>query len=648
MTDIKYFADKAKLEDLLNKISVYTENLVNLGIDKRMKRSFSQYYGQGQNENSSFLTSGGDQGELSKLSVNTYRSLLRYQLALITADRPAFKVVPTNTDFDSMASAVVGEDVLEYYMKVKNLERVLTDAVEKALYGGEGFVALQWDSEGGELYGVDPDTDEAVAEGDIKFSTYHTGEVIRDISQEEPQWYILKDVVNKFELAARFPELKDEIISLDYKIDKLDLINKQNIVEDSCALYTFYHARTPALPEGKMVIFTDTEKLLDIPLPYPVVPVYRVAPANIAGTGLGYSQGFDILAMQEAKDDLYSAVVTNNINFATQCILIPRSADINYRDLVEGMSAIEYDADMGEIKALQLTQSSPETYNLMDRLDGEMEKLTGINEVIRGDPSANLRSGNALALVAAQAVKYNSTLEQQYSRLIEDVGSATLAFLQEFAETPRFIAVVGKENRFALKSFSKDDLLGVARVSVEMTSALSKTQAGRIQIAENLLQQNMLKRPEQYIAVLETGKLDPIMESERTELLNIKSENEQMREGKAPLTIMTDNHALHIREHRSVLDDPSARQNPEVVQATLAHIAEHESLWNQVGMRPAILAATGQMPPPMPQMPQQGGTPGVTEDKAAADNQPNQPGIPNVPPNADPADQAAFAKLNLQ
>jgi hypothetical protein len=645
------FAVDATLEDLKERVEEYAKQIKLADYDKKFTKSYNFYYGNGYYARTDGLEAAGEQGEETRISINTYRNLLRYQLSLVTSDRPAFDVVPINSDYDSMASAIVGEEVLEYYLRVKKLEDALKDAVEKAIFTSEGFVALSWDTAAGDDYGID-EKGKPVKQGDIKFSTYAAWDVARDVSfdQSNTNWYILRDIKNKYDLAERFPEHKGDIHSLEYERNPFMPSSSRAMSSDACEVFTFYHKKTPAIPEGKLVIFTDATKLLDIPLPYAEVPVYRVAPANVTGTNLGYTDAFDILALQEASDELYSAVTTNNINNAKQCLVIPKDSDFNYRDLANGASILEVDPEVADaIRPLQLTQSSPETYNLLDRYETQMEKKTGINEVIRGDPSANLRSGNALALIAAQSIKYNSGLQQSYSRLLEDVGSAVLKFLQHFANTPRFIEVVGKNNRTFLKSFSKESLTGVSKVSAELSSPLSKTVAGRVQIAENLLQQGLIKRPEQYIAVLDTGKLEPIMESERTELLNIRSENEKFREGQVPQVLITDTHALHIREHRSVLDDPESRLQPDIVEATLAHLAEHERLWQEVSMRPALLLATQQQAAPQPQQPQQGGNPGVMQPpQPGKSGDPNLPSLPSAPDAASPEDKQALSNMNLQ
>lgn len=653
--EYEYFAIKSDHGDLMAKVDDFYNQMRNVGHVDRIRRSYAQYHGNSIDGRTDRLVSAGEQGELSKLSVNKYRSFLRHQLSLVTAERPATHVTPINTDHKSMASAIVGEQILDYYMRAKNLEKVIFDATEKANWSSEGYIALEWDVEAGEPYAVDPDDDsKAAMTGDVVYRTYTADEVCRDIYDVNPSWYITVDYVNKWDYVARFPEHKDDILTSGRQPGGKQNYSNYNYAtgatnEDRIALFRFYHKKTPALPEGRMVLFTSNVKLYDSPLPYPEIPLYRVAPAEVDSTNLGYTQGFDLLGAQETIDELYTAVISNNLAFSRQCIVMPRGSDVHHRDIADGLTLIEADPeDAKNIRALQLTNSSPETYNLIDRLDGEMQAMTGINEVVRGAPGPNVRAGNAMALLSAQAIKFNSTLQQAYVKLIEDVGTATLKFLQEYAKAPRFIEIVSKSERAYLQEFDSESLSGVSRVHVEITSALSKTQAGRVDIANALLQQGMIKRPEQYISVLNSGKLDPVIEAEQSEMMNIRAENEMLATGDLPPVILTDNHALHIREHRTVLDSPDARMDQAAVEATLMHIQEHINTWAQTD--PNVLAATGQQPmmaPPQPTGPLGSeGVPveGMSPESLGAMDVPEEPSMPGLPPETDPQDAEAYAE----
>jgi hypothetical protein len=160
-----------------------------------------------------------------------------------------------------------------------------------------------------------------------------------------------------------------------------------------------------------------------------------------------------------------------------------------------------------------------------------------------------------------------------------------------------------------MKEFTSKDLELINRVSVDMGNPLSRTTAGKVQMAENLMEHQLIKTPEQYIQVITTGRLEPTIEGEQAELMLIRSENEQLSEGKGVMAVVTDAHVLHISEHKVVLASPEARQNADIVAKTTAHIQEHINLLTTMSAKnPALLIALGQTPlpvappaaPPMP------------------------------------------------
>ena len=657
----KYFAEDLNIEDLNRKINTYFEALDEVGLSHAIDKSYAFYHGRGQYGNTVGISSGGGQGETSELFVNDYRSLLRHMLTLITSERPAFDVRAVNTDYKSEAQAIVGEDILNHYLRSKKLEATLKSAVEKALWSTEGFVALDWDIHSGEVFDTDPDTGDPIMKGDITYSTYHAKSCIRDplANPHDPDWVILVDTINKYDLAKRYPEHEEKILSGDTKHSKTRSSNLLDVESDMINVYKFYHKRNAVLPKGKYAIFFREEILEEGGLPFQEIPVHRVTAGEMDDVVFGYSPCIDILGLQEANNDMFSAILTNNRAFARQIIAVQRDAGVNHRQVSEALSVLELDVEdvRTAINPMNLTKSSPETYNFLDQISNRMERYTGINEVIRGEPSPNLRSGNSLALVAAQALKFNAPLQQSYNELLEDVGTGTLDFLKQFAKAPRFYTVVGHQNKSLLREFSSDSIENVDRVEVQRAAALTNTTAGRVEIADNLLQAGLISRGQQYITVLETGKLDPLIESERTSLLNIKSENEMLFNGEVPSALLSDNHALHIQEHVAVLNDPELRKVPEIVEATLQHLQEHGQMW--ASTPPWLLAATGQQPAPASQQPplnqiQEQAQPGNIQPQALEPGAPEQtniqgmPNLPNVPQAASKEDELAFNQLNLQ
>ena len=113
------------------------------------------------------------------------------------------------------------------------------------------------------------------------------------------------------------------------------------------------------------------------------------------------------------------------------------------------------------------------------------------------------------------------------------------------------------------------------------------------------------------------------------------------------MAIATDDHAKHIREHKSVLADPSLRMDPVLVQAVTDHIKEHLGLLRSVD--PDLLAIIGEQPlgpqggsPAnqqqlnVPDASMQGGAPNMMNPQVATN--PEMPGMPNIPTPPAPFD----------
>ncbi len=637
---------------ILEKVDKFYKYLTQSGRMDLYRRSWSYYYRP--RLTGARLNPVGQQGELTAISVNNYRNLLMHLETMTLSQKAAFEPRASNSDVESQAQVILASGLLDYYMREKRLERYVKKSVKDGLMYGEGFLRAEWDPKSGKTYGKTASG--AIAyEGDLKYTNYAPYMVSRDFTKNSPadeDWYIPADFVNKFDLAARYPDLKDKI--LDDSMDPLNLQQTMmngfmNIMEsDLVRVWTLLHDPTPAMPVGR---FTQTLEngtvLIDGPLPYEETHMYRMAPDEESGTIFGYTVAFDLLPVQEASDLVISTAVTNISTFGVQNILQPKGSDIATSNLSGGLNVIEYDPKIGEPKALQLTSTAPEVYNFMNMLDKWGETLSGVNSVARGNPEASLKSGAALALVQSMAVQFSMGLQQSYAELLEDAGSGTIYLLQDFAAVPRIAAIAGKSNRPLMKEFSGKDLESIHRVTVDMGNPLTRTTAGKVNLADAFLEKGMIENPDQYIQVVTTGRLEPVIEGKQANLLNMKSENERLADGIQPRAVITDDHAKHILEHSTVMASPEVRDAPDgkIMTVTLDHIQEHITLAQSPGY--ALLAPMlgHQMKIPT-QMPAPGAPPGQPGQMLNATNpvtqeagQVSMPNMPKAPAGADPRSQ---------
>lgn len=616
---------------LMKKVDGYYEYCMRYGMLDRWKRSYMAYYGMSESgTDTTRLNQAGTNGEMYILKVNHFRSLLQNLLVLITQQPPSVQPKASNTDSQSMNQTILAKSVIDYYMREQNAERFLNEAAEFSLFGAEGYVTLTWDANAGQEAGLNPDTGKPFYDGDAQFKSYHPIDVSRECytdSNASPKWYIVRDFENKYDLAAQFPEFADDLIALNKQPDfmsKYHYLNFDQIDSDDIPTYIFYHEPTESVPNGRLFKYVSNDIwLTDTSLPYKHLPVYSMRPSRWFGTPFGYTVAFDMMGIQRNIDALHSIIATNQMNYGVQNIVTWRGSEVNVVALAQGLNAIEVNPGSPPPQPLNLVQTPSEIFNQINNLVKDLETLSGINSTARGNPEESLKSGTALALVAAQAIQFNSGLQKSYNNLIQDVCTGLIEMLQLFAKTPRIAAIAGKSNRSRVKEFKGEDLANISRVVCESVNPISKTAAGRLQMAQDLLQiPNMITTPQHYFEVVETGTLEPMIEHETSQMIYIRSENEELADGKPVQAILTDKHLLHIHEHSTVLDSIEARQNPEIIANTTQHIQDHVNLLKTTA--PELLIALGQQPIPPPPLP--GPPPGSPPQPQGPPHPPMGPG----------------------
>jgi hypothetical protein len=658
----EYFAasdDETLVLYLQRKSDAWFNSLISTDYLDKIKRSWQSYYGF-YYEGGHAITFGGETGELVNLPMNHYGNIASHILTMVTATRPSFQARSVNTDVKSQIQTNLANGLLEYYMRDKRLEQDLKRAVEYAIVMGSGYVKMEWNATTGEIYDyIEPEykplidesgevvydfngeivyeTDEdgdkveiregvPLYSGDIVFNVLSPFDVVFDPTKTDNNhdWQLCRSFKNKYDLIAKYPEFSEKIKALKTKSDLNTTRVSMSAYDETTdvPVYEFFHKPTESLPKGRYVLYLDTDIVLeDTVLIYKNLPIFRIASRDIIGTPFSYTSMFDLLPVQDAINSLYSTIMTNQNAFGVQNIYVERGSDVQMEQVSDGLNFIQGNPGFQPPRPLNLTSTPAEIFNFLKMLEQSMETISGVNSVARGNPESQLRSGNALALIQSQALQFISGLQQSYIQLIEDVGTNIVELLKTFAKTPRVAAIAGKSNVTYMKEFTSDDLSSITRVIVDVGNALASTTAGRVEMASQMMQMGVITTPEQYISVINTGKLETMTEGQNKELLLVRAERERLVDGTTPVVaVLTDAHSLHIREHKAVLADPDLRMDADLVQRTLAHIQEHIDILSDPNVANILMLLGEQslaaMPAPMPP-----GQPPLTQEQAQAGEQ---------------------------
>ncbi len=371
--------------------------------------------------------------------------------------------------------------------------------------------------------------------------------------------------------------------------------------------------------------------------------------------------------LQYAYDKTLSLIVTNQQAFALQNIVVDESTQTKPEQVIEGLNFIRTNMKQGVPIGLELCKTPPEVFNYLTVLEQQMEKLSGLPSILRGQPPTGVESGTAMAFLQAQALVFNSPIQQAYISFLERSATGLFNILKSFANTKRMIAIAGQSKKPYMGEFSGSDLSNIARVIVSAGNPATRSEAGKLQIAQDLMAKGMVSNQE-YFQVLQTGQLDPMIEGPEAENMLIVEENERLRRGEPQIAAPWDNHQLHIKQHVTILMDPTIRntQNNPIVANSMQHIMSHAQFIIpdcQGPADPRLLGVLGiQVAPPMAPPPGQVPTPGPvpnpmpaggpasvangTPPLNQAHNAPKPPHAPILPGQTPPATANAAQNLN--
>lgn len=657
----EYFAS-LPADQLANKvqenIKAWTSQATSNGLKALWQRLYYTYFGRHWKSISGYSDSDiarvGLQGEFMGVTVNDFRNIIKHMLVLTTNQKISYEPRATNTDESSLTQTRLAKIIIDYYVREKKVDRYLHDQAEMALVLSKAFLKCTWDKQAGRPFTTEQNedgTERIIYEGDIKLQIKDPFQVFVD--QNVESWDQITNTtdiswVNRWDYIARFPELKDYILSLPTKdqFDNLGYWTNTGVPTecDLIALYEFYHKRTPALPNGRYLSFLGPDAIIeDGPIPYRRLPIFPMFPSKWWGSTEGYTEARDLLGLSQANDTLWSCLFTNNATFGVQNIASEEGTEVTAQMAAQGLRHWKYPRGGKPPHAVQLTQSPPEMYKLVEMIGQKMETIMGLNSVSRGNISEDL-SGKAMGLLQSMSIQYASAFQASYAEAAEELGTFILWLIKDFAKTKRMASIVGKFNATDMIQYSGDDISDIERVVVNLQNPYMSTMAGKKEMADTLLNAGVIKEPQQYLTFIETGNFEVMTQYDESKLSMIRQENEALMDGKGMIVHATvgEPHLLHAREHLALISRPDIKANSILVQDVYRHVQEHLDLYKM--QDPLMATISGEPPyvppPPMP-LPEEN-IPGPGPQQG----QPQQPEQPEIPPPPGPEQALSDALKN--
>lgn len=614
----QYWATAPKSEighEIMGQWSQYHYWLQTTGLRDVIQELYNAYYSFGDG---GFGLTKSVNGATAKIKVQHLKSLLQRIKSLVTQAKLNYVPKAINSDSSSQIQADFAKGLLEFYDDDKDMTNVVDEMVEKALVLLDSYVYAPWD------FALGEPIREGFFTGDQCFKVLTRFDVASHTEIADSPYFIVRESVNKYDLAEQYKESAEAILAsgertnaIEYLKTPLGTTANRRVENDLTEIYTLLHRKTASVKEGRMTIVCANEVIADIAMPYRDLPVVHFQAAKLHESVVGDSPATSLLSLQQGIDALYSAVISNNLQYSRQNLWSP--SPIQVEPLSTGFNNI---VSAQKPEALQLVSSSPETYNLIQVLQNQQQLLSGVNDTARGSPEASLKSGTSLALMLSVSVQFVNETQKAYAAAAGKLATIVISNLQKFATEPRLAYIGGQSRKSTIKEFTAEDLLGIKRVKCEIGNPLTQNIAGRYELIQQFMTFGIIKDPKKLVEFMRSGQMDSITEDQFKDTLLTRSENEMMRKGESPIVLITDIHPAHILEHKGLADDPEMRKDPAQMQILSEHIQSH--IDNMKTIDPDLAAILGMAP-----LPSQMGPPPMDPNQEKLQMPPEFPGDEN-------------------
>lgn len=640
----------------------------------------------------------GSEQQYAMFRVQMARRFIKQREMMAKDQRPSFVGESSNNDAAALAQVNISTRAIEYMLTESKLEQQASKALTALCSFGQGGLMVGWDFKAGKnvpgkeplkdpegnevrmpvldeqtgepVIGVNPETgaqepmtevqmeDVEVPSGAPTIKKLYPWQMAVDpYMEDEHSAVVTKTAVNKYELAAQFPELADKILacSIDDEMGDDALFawgGSRAVSSDTVVLRQYFHKNCTAVPGGRWAGYLKDLGLwgVDTIIPCPLdqgLPVKFMTGPNYFGTAFGYPESGDLLALQQVLNEVISMNVTSiqkrgNANaYKRDDVQIDQTAwsmGGNLIDLPPGAEAPVWDEPP---KMDSLSQY------VIEFVSEQMRAMLGSNSVTEGNPDANISSGSFAVLLVNVAQKYASENQEAYDNALTGIANDALELTRKNAKNGFWASISGIGDAPYAQIVTNAQLQPLRSIKLVRQSPVLATFPGRLEVFDRLIKIPKRDRGDAADMML-IGRMEAFVARDQAAKIRIRKENEWLLQGINPVVTIWDDHATEGPEHRMeydkfrTMDPPNPQADPQgyghyqlVAQCFEQHLMGHADALAKA--QPQFALTAGWAPLDAggggggQQQQQQGSGGGGKPKPVGAGNEPKEPGSPKQP-----------------
>lgn len=630
MMDLNSPKEEKDILDWLNAQLAYLQN-ENTDRIREIKHNLARYKGiqyQALDTRSGNRDRENERAKFSpKMVVNLLANMTEQRVAQLIKFKPVVQILPQHDEIQDKTSAKIAKSFLDYIQQVQKYEIKNMRAVRIAKITGEGYLDIVWNPKAGKKH---PDWDpekkaklldekgdpvkNAAGEDVMIDDPVHVGEVEYHVlvplylffekknSYEESNYCFIIRRRPTAELKKKYPskaqQINPEVAKTYYSLEKMQ---DERLVNETFEI-TFQHKNNEFMPNGRTIVFTKDVILENGPNKYDHgdFSFERIPDIELPDEQHAVSFFSRVKGPAAQFNNLTNAIIRNQMLTAHPKWFVPRGT-VKVESLGNDITVVQYQGGVPPTLGQQ-NPTPAEVFNFRGMLRDEIAQLSGVGDVLRGDPPAGITSGVALTFVAEQERQIANADIVNYNEFARRTAQKTLQVCAQFYDKSdkRTMLILGKNAAWVSAEFEPSVLASPFDIRIQNSSALPDSKAARMQsILDFAKQWPQMFPQEQVVEMLDLGQTEKFLTDGAAAARSAEAENEYILDGKQveePKEFEA--HVVHWQVHFKAMQDSSFKKMPPERQTALQeHLMTTEMLiFEQAKKSPAIMAALAANP----------------------------------------------------
>jgi hypothetical protein len=550
------------------------------------------------------------------------------RLARLSRMRPILKVRPGSNDPEDARATQVGNSLLKNVYYDKKMQEKQADVNSWLESTGTCLMKHTWNAKLGDLVGNDEETGQEIHEGDLDLVVCPPQEIFPDSCYHQDVDQCLSIIHAKAYHISKVAETWGKevqpeqvaVMQLERSLVGTGGLGYNSMTHNYTTVTMVDYVLVKELwempskdhPQGRMIAVANGVllKYMDA-LPYkigedgkPALPFTKTVCIKRPGCFWGKSVISRMIPLQRR----YNAVRNRKAEFLNraaigQWTVESDTVDLAYMEESGGSPGAIIVHTRGSSPPVPVQQASlPNEFETeVALLLQEFSIISGVSEISRqSDLPSSVKSGVAMQLALDQDDTRLTTTAANISNSLVDAGKIWLRLFKQYAQGPRVLRSIGKNNIVEMYDWSAADIKS-DDVMIEPYSAITESPAQRRQMIFDLMETGLLTEGtfskevrSKILEMIDIGNWESVNDNDELHISKAERENLSMKQGIMAVPVQYDDHMLHVYYHNqfrlTVEYEQLIADNPLIADMFNDHIMVHMMGLQEIAMQQAASA----------------------------------------------------------